>query len=150
MSYSAYEVYPSIFDEIPNEPANCFNCEEDCKGVFLDLLVRENEQDWDNLTFDERCDYNGQIFQIFDSKNYTGVNCLAGNFVCRVTHLLMYKGEARTLRKELKKKGYDAEIINDPNNRYKCMVVILKDDIIVNPFSLIDVYKTLPVRGGRK
>ena len=146
MIYSAFEVYPSKFDEL-NAPVNCYNCTEDCMGVFLDIIVRGNEPDWDNLSFEERCDYNSELYTIFTGKNYTSVNCLAGNYFCRVHHLSMYKIEVPTFRNDLQKKGYDVEIINDPNNRYKCMVVILQDDIIINPFSILDVFKALPIRG---
>lgn len=104
--------------------------------------------DWDNLTWEERGNYNLKIFEVFDEKGYNSVNLSGANFLCMLPSLSMYTSEAKKLAKDLK--SYDVEILIDPLNKFHAEAVIYKDGVHVHPASLIDVFKTLPVKGGKK
>lgn len=106
--------------------------------------------DWDNLTWEERQDYGLEIYEVFDEKNYNSVNMSECDFLSMSPHLNMYKREAKKLASELAVKGYDVEIITDPLNRFKAIAIISKDGVCIHPASMIDVFKTLSVRGGKK
>ena len=110
----------------------------------------ESTQHWDNLSWEERQDYNLRIFDVFSEKNYTSVNMSQCDFLSMSPHLNMHAGEAKKLASELMVKGYTVEIINDPLNRFKAIAIISKDGVCIHPASLIDVFKTLPVRGGKR
>ena len=105
--------------------------------------------DWDNLTWSERQDYNLKIYEVFDEKNYNSVNMSECDFLSMSPHLNMYKREAKTLARELEAKGYTVEII-PAVNRFKAIAIISCDGVCIHPASMIDVFKTLPVRGGKK
>lgn len=30
--------YPHYFDEMPDEPTSCYNCDNDCMGIILEVL----------------------------------------------------------------------------------------------------------------
>ena len=108
------------------------------------------EPDWDNLSWGERQQYNLRIYEVFKEKNYNSVNMRTCDFISMLPHLDMYKREAKTLATELEAKGYDVEIIPVPANRFKAIAIIYKDGVHIHPASLIEVFKTLRVRGGRK
>ena len=128
-------------------PTSCYNCNNDCPGILLEVF--RQEPDWDNLSFDELSEYNYKLFSVFIRKGYHSVNYSTGNYFCPVHHLEMYKGEARKLAVELEDLGYVTRIVSCPTNTFKCNFVIIKAGNVLNPCSMLPVFETLRIIGGK-
>lgn len=128
--------YPAYFDELPDEPVSCYNCDNDCPGVILEVF-KEN-------SFEHETHVQYLISSILvDQKHYYMANT--------TTHLgmkclKMYYVEGEKFARNMAKFGYKVILIRDSFKRYSAFVFINdENDDRVDPEELIHIFRALEV-----
>ena len=111
----------------PEVPTNCYNCNNDCMGILLDIFKEYTE------------DPSYRISTILvEDKGYYQVNT---DFVDGKPCLTMYKNEAKKFARNMKKFGFECTI--QVHDSKKSMAhVFIKD---TDPRDLIYIYHQLEV-----
>ena len=82
---------------------------------------------------------------LVDEKNYYEVNYFpVTNFDNRPC-LRLYKSEAKYFCRDLKSNGFSCEIVPLKERKSLCFVYVFREGVLVNPLSLIDLYKEFMV-----
>lgn len=130
--YSRYEVYPSEFDNVP-EATNCYNCDNDCPGIILDIFRQVDPQTIFNMQF--------LISEKLAEKGYGAVNLCYEKINGNPQHVLQFSyTEVDKFVENMNRLGYPCKSVPAHKRRYR--FVVFEN---ATPMDLLHVYHYLDV-----
>ncbi|MBE6508224.1 MAG: hypothetical protein E7Z77_02295 [Methanobrevibacter sp.] len=130
--------YPSFFDELPSQPVSCYNCNNDCPGILLDMIKHKEAQ---QVTPETIFNMQFLIGEKLADRGYGAVNLAYEQIDGEYQHVLQLEYTVvNRFVENMTRLGYTCRILPAHKPRYK--FVTFEG---YTPMDLLNVYHHLEV-----